>query len=232
MVKVTKKPTRIPMPTEKKITRRPGKNRKSSRQRRKEGVNTLKTFTPLDCPAEPTLRDNMRESYPRASMFISHMEEGQAKVDHCKDINVIQNPNGKLLVVFIKNTGKRFLETPPSWEGLAKMKTVMNNLIKDRHQHHSLAGRSYACGASKFFGRNKDGSTISHYKTNQEGKKLSDEELLLFKQPPGKEVHRQSVRGQETFCRANEHLEGDPGRDTGGQGNQYSFCSCNWCKEN
>ena len=91
---------------------------------------------------------------------------------------------------------------------------------------------SHACGASKFFGRNKDGSTISHYKTNQEGKKLSDEELLLFKQPPGKEVHRQSVRGQETFCRANEHLEGDPGRDIGGQGNQYSFCSCNWCKEN
>ena len=99
MVKVTKKPTRIPMHTEKKRTRRPGKNRKPFPKRMREGLNTLATgFKALRCPQEKTLRGNLSKWFGGATMAINCIgKDGKAKVDYSKDINIVKSPGNKLL---------------------------------------------------------------------------------------------------------------------------------------
>ena len=57
-------------------------------------------------------------------------KQGKAEVNYEKHINIVQSSEGKLLVVIIRNTGNKFLETPPTWEGLEKMGKVMNNLVQ------------------------------------------------------------------------------------------------------
>ena len=77
-------------------------------------MKRLEGFKALPCPGTVTLRRNMRRHFKSATMHICEMKEGKAGVDYRKDINIVKSIKGKLLVVIIRNTGKRFLETPPA----------------------------------------------------------------------------------------------------------------------
>ena len=88
----------------------------------------------------------------------------------------------QLLVLSVQNRERKFQE-PPRWEGLARLSRVMNNLVGKTTGHHTTDGASFACGARKHFGTNSEGGTVTTYKPNTHGKRLSPKLSRILKMP-------------------------------------------------
>ena len=184
----------VPQSQERKTLKTPKRKAKrgGNRARMGRGLRRLQEgFCMLKVPCKAVIRKNVKGKYGEAvSVFITQLSGG-AGMNMAKDVNIVLDDDRQLLVLWVQNRKCMFQE-PPRWEGLARLSRVMNNLVGKTTGHHTSAGASFACGARKHFGQNSEGGTVTTYKPNARGKRLSPAALKAEQVPTIESIKRAS----------------------------------------
>ena len=141
-------------------------------------------FCMMKVLSEKVIRKNVKGKYGEAV-------SGGAGLDMAKDVNIVLDDDRQLLVLSVQNRERKFQE-PPRWEGLARLSRVMNNLVGKTTGHHTTDGASFACGARKHFGTNSEGGTVTTYKPNTHGERLSPADLKAEQVPTVESIQKAS----------------------------------------